>query len=137
LRQRGFGARDRLGVKPLFFARENGAFVFASEARALAHTAASRPRANVAAVLDVMVAPCFSGVVLSAFEGVEPLLPGHAVVVERDRVHVARYWRWNAEKGDAGIDDLHAELPRAMKRALVADVPVGVFSSGGLDSAIV
>jgi len=136
VRRRGFGARDRLGVKPLFISRENHAFAFASEAHVLAHTAAARPRANVDAIVDVMVAPCFSGVVRSAFEGVEPLMPGHTVVVERDHVRVARYWRWSAERGDGSIAELREALPAAMRRATAADVPIGIFSSGGLDSAI-
>lgn len=136
-RRRGFGARDRLGVKPFVFTEQGGAFAFASEAHVLAHTAQTRPRANVAGIADVLVAPCFSGVVRTAFEGIEPLLPGSSLVVDEHGVRQRRYWRWSVTRGDATIEDLREELPRAMRRALAADVPLGVFSSGGLDSAIV
>lgn len=136
-RRRGFGARDRLGVKPFVFTMEGGAFAFASEAHVLAHTATTRPRANVAGIADVLVTPSFSGVVRTAFEGIEPLLPGSSLVVDEQGLRQQRYWRWSVTRGDATIEDLRDELPRAMQRALAADVPLGVFSSGGLDSAIV
>jgi asparagine synthase (glutamine-hydrolysing) len=142
--RRGFGARDRLGVKPLFLAREGGALLFASEAQAIARTAPGRPRANLEGVLEVLVAPCFSGVAHAMFEGVTPLLPGHRMFVDREGVRVEPYWDWPAG-ADASRDEapsrvvaaLREEVPSAVRRALVADVPLGVFSSGGLDSAIV
>lgn len=142
-RGRGFFARDRLGVKPLVFAREGRAIVFASEAQAIAHTTGRAIRPNVDAIVDVMVAPCFSGVDRTMFEGIAPLLPGHAAVVDRDGLRVWRYWRWPIDATRAVIDDpavavpaLAREVRVATKRALVSDVPIGVFASGGLDSTI-
>ncbi|MBS2015552.1 MAG: asparagine synthase (glutamine-hydrolyzing) [Deltaproteobacteria bacterium] len=146
-RRRGFAARDRLGVKPFFHARERSAggdvFVFASEAQAIAHTTGAVVRANTSAIVDVMVAPCFSGVDQTMFAGVEPLLPGHALVVDRDGVHVSRWWRWPTDRARALLTEpsvavarLAAEVPAAVSRALASDVAVGVFASGGLDSTI-
>lgn len=141
---RGFGARDRLGVKPFWLAREGQALVFASEAQAIAHTARTRPRANVEGVLEVLVAPCFSGVSSSMFANVEPLLPGHRLFVDGEGVRVEPYWDWPCRPDRERDDDparvvaaLREEVPAAIRRALVADVPIGLFSSGGLDSAIV
>lgn len=143
-RELGFAARDRLGVKPLFFARDDQAFVFASEAHAIVHTGSGRPRANLPAVLEVLVAPCFSGVSASTFEGVEPLLPGHRMFVARDGVRSERYWDWpcradvEREHDPArAVAALREEMPAAVRRSLVSDVPIGLFSSGGLDSAVV
>lgn len=142
-RGRGFFARDRLGVKPLLFAREGNAVVFASEAQAIAHTSGRSIRANVDAIVDVMVAPCFSGVDRTMFEGIEPLLPGHAATFDREGLRVWRYWRWPVDATRAVIDDpeivipaLAREVRAATGRALVSDVPIGVFASGGLDSTI-
>jgi asparagine synthase (glutamine-hydrolysing) len=142
--RRGFGARDRLGVKPLFYAREGTAFVFASEAHAIARTTGRRVRADLDGVLDVLVAPCFSGVAHAMFHGVTPLLPGHTVSVGGEGVRLARYWDWPCRPGDPRDDDaarvvaaLRAEVPAAIARSLTADVEVGLFSSGGLDSALV
>ena len=147
LAEQGFGARDRLGVKPFLFAEEDGAFVFASEAQAIAHTSGTRPRPNVEGIVEVLVAPAFSGVARAMFAGVTPLLPGHVVHVDRSGVRCERHWDWPCEpKASAPAQDdeaasvvaeLRAELPLAMERALASDVPIGLFSSGGLDSAIV
>ncbi|MDB4936994.1 MAG: hypothetical protein JWP87_3966 [Labilithrix sp.] len=141
---RGFGARDRLGVKPFFFAREDAAFVFASEAHAIARTSHERPRVNVAGVLEVLVAPCFSGVAHAMFAGVEPLPPAHVVVVDREGMRTEAYWDWPCGADVARDDDpdrvvaaLREEVPRAVARALVSDLPIGLFSSGGLDSAMI
>lgn len=141
---RGFGARDRLGVKPFFFAREDGALVFASEAHAIARTKSVQPRANVAGILDVLVAPCFSGVADTMFEGVEPLLPGHVIQVDDAGARVEPYWDWPCDpRLDRDTDpvrvveSLRETVPAAIERSLVADVPIGLFSSGGIDSAIV
>lgn len=147
-RERGFAARDRLGVKPLVYAREGSALVFASEAQAIARTAATRPRANLEAVLDVLVAPCFSGVDRTMFAGVEPLLPGTTLEVDREGVRVRPYWDWpciargpsDAERGvdaERAVAALREELSAAVSRALVADVSLGVFLSGGLDSTLI
>lgn len=142
-RGRGFLARDRLGVKPLLFAREGNALVFASEAQAIAHTSGRSIRANVDAIVDVMVAPCFSGVDRTMFQGIEPLLPGHAATFGREGLRVWRYWRWPVDATRAVIDDpeiaipaLAREVRAATEHALVSDVPIGVFASGGLDSTI-
>jgi asparagine synthase (glutamine-hydrolysing) len=139
---RGFGARDRLGVKPFVFAHEGEAFLFASEAQAIARTARSRPRVNVPGVLEVLVAPCFSGVAHTMFEGIRPLLPGHALTVDRAGARIEAYWDWPcsaAREADPAriVSALRDEVPAAVQRALVSDVPLGVFSSGGLDSSII
>lgn len=142
--ERGFGARDRLGVKPFHHALDGEAFVFASEAHAIARTARERPRLDVAGALDALVAPCFSGVTRTMFEGVAPLPPAHFVLVDRDGVRVEEYWDWPCGRehvrdhdGRRVVADLREVVPRAIERALVADVPIGLFSSGGLDSALV
>ena len=143
LRERGFGARDRLGVKPLLLGRDGGAFLFASEAHAIARTARTRARVDVPGALEALVAPCFSGVSRSMFEGVLPLLPGHFFVVGRDGARTEEYWDWPcdgavAREHDEGraVRALREVVPQAIDRSLVADVPIGLFSSGGLDSAL-
>jgi asparagine synthase (glutamine-hydrolysing) len=142
----GMGARDRLGVKPLLFssAPDGRSVVFASEAHVIARTSHERARANVAGVLEVLVAPCFSGVAHSMFEGIVPLPPAHVLFVDRDGVRTEAYWDWPCGADHERDDDpqrvvsaLRDEVPRAIERALSADVPIGLFSSGGLDSAMI
>lgn len=143
LRGRAFAARDRLGVKPFFFSRTGSALVFASEAHAIVRTTGLPVRANIDAIVDVMVAPCFSGVDRTMFEAVEPLLPGHTLVVDRDGTRISRYWRWPVSATRRLLDDPAVVVPRlreevqgAARRSLISDVPIGVFASGGLDSTI-
>jgi asparagine synthase (glutamine-hydrolysing) len=137
----GFAARDKLGVKPFVYAWDGASFAFASEAKALLPTLRSRPQAHREALLEVLVAPCFSGVESPAFAGMSHLPPGSSLRVSRAGVSVDRWWRYELT-GDAPDDATLAArvgdaLGRAVRRTLVADVPVGVFLSGGLDSTAI
>ncbi|MEJ7727611.1 MAG: asparagine synthase (glutamine-hydrolyzing) [Polyangiaceae bacterium] len=151
-RQEGFAARDRLGVKPFAWCRDpDGALRFASEAKALI---ADRPHADLEAIVEYLVAPAFSGVQRSPFAGIHYLPPGHLLRVGREGVEVRRWWRWSPaqeqarargagsgradERGaEALADAVHAALEEAVRGALRADVPLGIFSSGGLDSTAI
>jgi asparagine synthase (glutamine-hydrolysing) len=133
--QRGFAARDRLGVKPFAYTLAGG-FAFASEAQALLPVL-GRPRANPAAIVEYLVAPAFSGVAASPFAGVHYLQPGHVLHVERAGVTTRRYWRWDVQPGPVEPHELRGELERAVSSALRSDVPLGVFASGGLDSTAI
>lgn len=138
-RRRGFLARDRLGVKPLAYAWDGVELVFASEAHAIAHSHDSRPRAQVDAVLEYLVAPCFSGVAHPMFAGVEYLQPGHTLEVAQDGAALRRYYRFAvARAGEPPAPaTLRTALRRAVGRACVAEAPIGVFLSGGLDSSAI
>ncbi|PCC73664.1 asparagine synthase (glutamine-hydrolysing) [Nannocystis exedens] len=138
-RRRGFLARDPLGVKPLAYAWDGVELVFASEAHAVAHSLRSRVGADVDAVLEYLIAPCFSGVARSMFAGVDYLQPGHTLEVAVDGVQIQRYFRFEvAQGGEAPAPEaVRAALQRAVGRACVAEAPIGVFLSGGLDSSAV
>ena len=132
----GYAARDLLGVKPFVHAYANGELVFASEAKAILAVQPGRPRARQAALLEYIVVPCFSGVEAPMFEGLEYLAPGHALHVDRDGVRVKR---WSVHdlldaRDDVSPAELRDAFERAVRRSLIADAPVGVFLSGGLDS---
>lgn len=141
--QRGFGARDRLGVKPLFAAvdRERGEFRFASEPKALVRDRGPA-RADREALLEVLAAPCYSGVERCSFAGIEPVPPGCSFTIDREGMRVRRYFAWPAAPaapvGAADAEALRVELAArlacAVRRAAAADEDVGLFLSGGLDS---
>jgi asparagine synthase (glutamine-hydrolysing) len=140
-RQVGFGARDRLGVKPFAYCTDGG-LAFASEARAVLAARTGPLRADLDAVLECLVAPSFSGVARSAFQGVRYLPPGHVLRVDRDGVRLRRYWRWRPSlqrdaEPRALAQRLREALEGAVRGALHADVPLGVFLSGGLDSTAI
>jgi len=142
-RQRLVLARDRVGIRPLFHARIGGRVVFASEVKSLFALPAMPRRLDAAAL-----ASTFSyWTVLppgSVFEGVNCLPPGHLMTVDERSTQVRRYWDWPF--GDAvtpnwsderWADELRALLIDAVRLQLRADVPVGAYLSGGLDSSII
>ncbi len=139
-RQTLFAARDRMGEKPFYFAERNGWFVFGSEIRALlAHPEIGRD-------LDLRGLSRYlaSGYVAdphTILEGVQKLPPGHFVTVSSGKVSVNRYWDLSFEPSRGALDTsaeaLWDALCTSVRYRLVADVPVGIFLSGGIDSSAV
>ncbi len=134
--------RDRLGIKPLYYRHEQGRrLLFASEIKAiLAHADVPR-EVEEKGLLNFMayghaVAPD------TMYRGIRKLLPGHAVRVENG--HVAEYAWWEAIPGevephseDEWVRRVRSLLEDSVRRQMVADVPVGAFLSGGVDSSAV
>jgi asparagine synthase (glutamine-hydrolysing) len=139
-RHEGWGARDRLGIKPFVYASGAGEFTFASEAKALVAVAAQPPHANGDAILEYLAAPAFSGVAAPMFAGLDYVPPGHLVRVQRGGVTRARWWRHAllpvADAAAAHVGAVRARLLPAVTQALAADAPIGIFLSGGLDSSL-
>ncbi len=142
--RRIFIARDRFGKKPLFWFHRQGTFGFASELAALLeHPLAPRERSELARVK--FLAHALIPAPHSAVEGIFKLPAGHHLSLELDGSppQIRRWWRYTLEPDprlrDEGAlaEELLETLARATKRRLVADVPLGVFLSGGLDSSMV
>jgi asparagine synthase (glutamine-hydrolysing) len=136
-------ARDPLGKKPLFFSLRNDELVFASSARALALALETTPEIDPVAV-DQLLCDMYIPGPRSIFEGVEKLLPGHALTVgkdgqRKDFIH----WTPDFLHPEEGVSDqewlerVEHSLETAVSRRLVADVPVGILLSGGIDSSLV
>lgn len=138
-RETGFAARDLLGVKPFVYAHAGGELVFASEAKAVLAALPARPRARREALLEYLVVPCFSGVETPMFEGLEYLPPGHAMQIDRSGVTITRWGEHDllGATDDVTAEELRVAVERAVQRTLIADAPVGVFLSGGLDSTAI
>jgi len=140
--------RDRLGIKPLYWAKFGDLFLFGSELKALRAHPGWTPRINRGAVasylrLDYVPAPH------TIYEGVHKLEPGTFLTLAVDgEPRVTRYWDARAvaraglrdplEGSDRELTDaLAAQLKDAVKRRMIADVPLGAFLSGGVDSSTV
>jgi asparagine synthase (glutamine-hydrolysing) len=144
-RQRLFLARDRAGEKPLFYRLADGCLHFASELKALlAHPAL--PRRIDAEALDCYLAMGFVPGERCILQGYLKLSPAHAMTFDLNsgNARVWRYWQLpELEPGtatideDALLDELESLLEDAVGRQLVADVPVGILLSGGVDSSLV
>lgn len=140
--RRLFLARDRLGVKPLYYAEESGALFFASEQKAL-FAAGVRPEFDAATWEELL---CFRYVAgeRTPFVGVKRLLPGHYLLWQEGEVQIRRWWNLGdraAQLRHASPHDpadwLRQTLDESVDQRRVADVPVGVLLSGGLDSSCV
>ncbi|MGE5183775.1 MAG: asparagine synthase (glutamine-hydrolyzing), partial [Acidobacteriota bacterium] len=132
-------ARDRLGIKPLYYAERAGELLFASEIKAL--LAAGLPAALAGDELPELLANGYVAGRETLFAGVHKLMPGHTLVWSPERgLDEQRYWqaprpngaRPESLAGEAG--ELRARLAAAVDSHLMADVPLGVFLSGGIDS---
>ncbi|HEU4370263.1 MAG TPA: asparagine synthase (glutamine-hydrolyzing) [Methylomirabilota bacterium] len=142
-RRRLFLSRDRLGVRPLFYARAGRRLVFGSEIKALfAHPGVVR-ELDLDGLDEVFTFWCALAP-RTVFRGVDALPPGHSMTVEATgAARVAPYWRpdypaaLEAERDpDAAALQLRALLADATRLRLRADVPVAAYLSGGLDSTV-
>ncbi|HEY5617965.1 MAG TPA: asparagine synthase (glutamine-hydrolyzing) [Vicinamibacterales bacterium] len=137
--------RDRLGVKPLYWARVGDVVAFASEIKGILASGLVIPRPNHGVLSEVLATRYTSGVE-TLFEGIYKLLPGHRLVFENDCVRVEQYWDVPLDGPDpelarledrALIDRFRALLQESVRLRLMADVPLGAFLSGGIDSTAV
>jgi asparagine synthase (glutamine-hydrolysing) len=141
-RQELFVARDRIGKKPLFYAARDGALSFASELWALLADS-EVPREVDPVALDRFLTYTYVPAPFSAFRGVRKLPPGSLLRWRDGAVSIERYWRPQfGPKLEVGSEAEAGELVRdavreAVRRRLVADVPLGAFLSGGVDSTAV
>jgi asparagine synthase (glutamine-hydrolysing) len=135
-------ARDRLGEKPLYWAEVDGELVFGSELKCLlAHGGLARaldlPALSAYLACEYVPAP------RAILRGVHKLPPAHLLVADAEGVRLSPYWRLDltprapAPTGEAAAGELADHLARAVGLQLVADVPLGVFLSGGIDSSTV
>jgi len=141
-RQRLLLVRDRVGILPLFYTRQGDRLLFASEIKALLPQLAQAPRISAAALDQVFTfwAPRSPN---TLFEDIFEVQPGHMLVLEQGRLRESIYWDWRFPEQDdyhVGSDADLAErlydlLADATSIRLRADVPVGAYLSGGLDSS--
>jgi len=135
-------ARDRVGKKPLFYAMRDGAISFASELGALMEDD-EIPRDLDPVALDAYLACRYIPSPYSAYRAVRKLPPATVLVHQGGSITMERYWRLNfgrkhAERSaDELIEELRDQLRAAVRKRLIADVPLGAFLSGGIDSSAV
>jgi asparagine synthase (glutamine-hydrolysing) len=135
-------ARDRLGIKPLYYANTGDELVFASEIKSILASGLVRPTFNEEVLPEYLSTRFVSGDA-SFFEGIYKLLPGHVMTWSASSgCRTRRYWQiptpaTGAHDGpiEALAKDLRTRLEASVERHLMSDVPLGVFLSGGLDSS--
>ncbi len=137
-----FLARDRLGVKPLYYSLKNGDLYFASEAKALFE--AGLEKQFNADTLEELLCFRYTSGAQTPFLGIERLLPGHFLVYREGIIRIQRWWnlaekvRGQREQRVKNPEEWFAEmLQDSVRLCKISDVPVGVLLSGGLDSSTI
>lgn len=138
-----FIARDRLGVKPLYYVFDDeGNLFFASEIKSLLEAKAVKPELNYDALPD-QLANHGTSFDETLFKNVKRLLPGHFLIWQDGRLKIEKYWDASfepkhEEKSDAEfIEEWRALFRKSVELRLMADVPLGMFLSGGIDSSAI
>ena len=139
-RQRLLLARDRLGIKPLYYTVTDSELLFASEIKGLLAATTARPAFNQGALPEFLATRFLSGEE-TFFSGIKKLMPGHvAFWSPGDALRTRRYWTLSGPSNrPAGVascaTEVRARLETAVRSHLMSDVPLGVFLSGGIDSS--
>lgn len=135
-------ARDRFGQKPLFYARQSDALIFASQVMALFRQPGLERRADPNALFHYLTVQSVPAP-WSAFQGVRKLPPAHCLSIGPDgRQRLWRYWTPATARTFGGSEEeaeeiLDALLRKAVARHCISDVPLGLFLSGGVDSSLI
>jgi asparagine synthase (glutamine-hydrolysing) len=136
-------ARDRLGVKPLYYQYKNNTLIFASEIRALIYSGIVDKKINQSAVAEyIQYATVHAPNTI--LQDVKVLMPGNFLELHQDNLTISQYWNINdyaKSKQDLSYKETCAKvnelLTASVERRLIADVPFGAFLSGGIDSSAI
>ena len=136
-----FLARDRFGIKPLFYAEHGTTFYFASEMKAILADPTVRREMDEAA-LACYFSLSYIPDAMTIYKGIRKLLPGHTLTWEAGRTRIRKYWDITyapdrSRSEDYFINRFMDLFQESIKIHLISDVPLGAFLSGGIDSSAV
>jgi asparagine synthase (glutamine-hydrolysing) len=136
-----FLARDHLGVKPLYYAHTSDGLAFASEVRTLLRTGAAPRTMSIPGLASYLTYGSLQDP-LTIIDGAFALLPGHTATFRSGHLSIDPYWQVSTDREpdltfEAAIERIRPVLREAVRMQLVADVPLGVFLSGGVDSSAI
>ena len=139
--RRLFVARDRMGVKPLFYSMTKSGFVFASEIKALLEHSEIEPAIDTRSLAEIMIIGPGRTPGCGVFKGLSEIRPAHYAYYDETGLTIHRYWNVEAHEHSDSFEQT-AEKVRylvtdSIKRQLVSDVPLCTFLSGGLDSSLI
>ncbi len=139
--ERLFLARDRLGIKPLYYFKQGDRLAFGSEIKSILQDPDIRREVNPEALVDYLTFQNVFGA-KTFFKGIEKLLPGHYALKDSEGFRTVEYWDLDFKKESRYAESYYVRrykdlLKRSVKMELVSDVPVGFHLSGGIDSCSV
>ncbi len=140
-RQRLFLARDRIGVKPLFYCLTGNKLIFASELKAILAYPEVPHEIDINGISQLLLFGPGRTPGCGVFKGIEELRPAHCAYYTQTGLEIRPYWALKAEEHTENFqqtaEHVRFLLTDAVKRQLVSDVPIGTFLSGGLDSSLI
>lgn len=135
-----FLARDRVGIKPLYYFFDKNRFVFGSEIKSILQAGDIPKRIDLQA-LDNFLTLEYIPAPLSIFQDIRKLAPGHTLIFRNNDIWIRNYWDVELKSNGAQLSELKSSLrdllQDAVKIRLMSDVPLGAFLSGGIDSSTI
>ena len=140
-KQQIFLARDRLGIKPLYYYYKNGKFLFGSEIKAILQDQTIQRDIDFKA-MDEYFTYLYVRAPRTIFQGIQKLLPGHTLICNHNGVKVKKYWDLqnfdSCKLSEKELEErLYELLEESVRIRLMSDVPLGAFLSGGVDSSAI
>lgn len=136
-----FLARDRLGVKPLFYTEKEGSFLFGSELKALLAHPSVEPEVDAEGLAEIFALGPSRTPGHGVFRGIKELRPGCCMTYDRNGLRTRRYWQLESRPHEDDLatttEKVRSLLIDSIERQLVSDVPIGTLLSGGLDSSAI
>jgi asparagine synthase (glutamine-hydrolysing) len=137
--QRLFLARDRVGVKPLFYSHQEGTFLFGSEPKAILAHPSVQPEVGAEGLAEIFIIGPARTPGHGIYKYMSELKPGHCMTYDRNGMHIYAYWKLESKEHEEDTDTTAARvrelLVDTVERQLISDVPVCSLLSGGLDSS--
>jgi asparagine synthase (glutamine-hydrolysing) len=133
-----FLARDRMGIKPLYYYFKGGKFIFASEIKSILEY--GMPRKINKEALNHYISLRYNPLEETMFKGIWRLKPGHTITVYlgRNKLSISKYWDINTSRNEEPDEKVLYDLMKdSVEKELISDVPLGVYLSGGLDSSAI
>lgn len=136
-----FLARDRIGVKPCFYAKVGNLFAFASRISSLLCIPQIKPIVNEEGLNEIFMLGPAKTIGKAIFRDISELAPAHYMVYKNGEIRISQYWKLEAKENHEtvaeAVEHTYSLVKDAIERQLVSDVPLATFLSGGLDSSII
>lgn len=136
-----FMARDRIGVKPLFYAKQKNDFLFASEIKAILKSKIIKPIIDKKGLQELLALGPSKAPGSGVFKGIYELKPGHYLIFKKGKLKIKKYWdvqeKTQNESFDETVKNVKKLVEEAIKKQMVSDVGIATFLSGGLDSSVI
>lgn len=136
-----FLARDRMGVKPLFYLHHQGGLLFASEIKTILSYPGVKAELDSDGIGEILLLGPGRTPGSGVFRGIKELEPGCCAIYRQGKLQMRRYWKLQDREHNENFEETAAHVRElvtdAIRRQMVSDVPIGTFLSGGLDSSII